>query len=59
MAVELAGGTPMLMEEGTDEDDDDILIAPNTCVMQSDPEDQTLSSNARDWIRHVIDLLKK
>ena len=61
VAVELAGGTPMLMEEGTDDNEDDILVQPNTCVMECKPDDVTnqFSQNAQDWMRHVINVLKK
>lgn len=61
LAVELAGGTPMLMEEGTDDNEDDILIGDETCVMQCDAEEntQTMSQNARDWLHYVRDLLKR
>lgn len=61
LAVELAGGTPMLMEEGTDDNEDDILIGDDTCVMQCDTDEntQTMSQNARDWLHYVRDLLKR
>ena len=51
----------MLMEEGTDNDNDDILVQPNTIVMSCDPTDasQNLSTNAQEWIRHVLDVLKR
>ncbi len=61
MAVELAGGVPMLVEEGTDDNKDDILVSPHACVMMCDPNDptQNLSKNAKEWIRHVQQVLKK
>ena len=51
----------MLMEEGTDDNEDDILIGDNACVMQCDADEstQTMSQNARDWHHHVRDLLKR
>ncbi|CAH1778763.1 unnamed protein product, partial [Owenia fusiformis] len=60
LAVELAGGTPMLMEEGTDDNDDGILVAKETCVMQCDINDmsQQLSQNATEWVTHVMKYLK-
>ncbi|KAL5004153.1 hypothetical protein ScPMuIL_017609 [Solemya velum] len=61
LAIELAGGTPVLMEEGCDSDDDRVLVEPNTVVMNCNPEDQTqnLSQNGRDWVQHVHTYLKK
>ena len=51
----------MLMEEGTDDNEDDILIGDDTCVMQCDADEntQTMSQNARDWLHYVRDLLKR
>jgi len=51
----------MLMEEGTDDNEDDILIGEETCVMQCDADEntQTMSQNARDWLHYVRDLLKR
>lgn len=60
MVVELAGGKPTLIEEGTDDDDDAILVARHTIVMQFDLHDttQNLSQNAMDWAAHVQDVLR-
>ena len=51
----------MLMEEGTDDNDDDILISPATCVMSVDPGDpaQNISDNGQEWIVHVFGVLQK
>ena len=59
--MELSGGTPMLMEEGTDDNEDDIIVAEMTCVMHFDPADtsQAMSQNARDWLHHVTEILRK
>ena len=58
--MELAGGTPILMEEGTDDNEDDILVGGASVVMQSDArETQTFSQNAQDWISYVNRTLKK
>ena len=61
VAVELGGGTPMLLEEGTDDNEDDILVSPGSCVMSCDLTDhsQNLTKNAQDWIQHVMKTLKK
>ena len=61
MVVELAGGKPKLIEEGTDDDDDSILVAMGTVVMQFDLDDSTqnLSQNGRDWAKHVQTVLKR
>jgi hypothetical protein len=61
LAIELGGGVPILMEEGTDDNDDGVLVAPGTCVMESSPTEnsQQLSQNAQKWISHVIDYLQK
>jgi hypothetical protein len=60
LAVELAGGTPMLMEEDCD-DDDDALVSPSTVVMTCDPADatQNLTQNGREWVAHVQTYLAK
>ena len=59
--MELAGGTPMLIEEGTEDNEDDILLAPTTVVMTTDPTDttQNFTQNAKEWIKHVVEILKK
>ncbi|XP_013418240.1 nibrin [Lingula anatina] len=61
IAVELAGGTPVLMEEGTDDNNDKVLIERGTCVMYCEPptNPQLLSKNARDWVTHVQRYLKR
>ena len=61
IAIELAMGTPILMEEGSDDNDDEILISPGTCIMYSDPSDssQSLSQNAQEWISHVLAYLRQ
>ena len=60
MAIELAGGTPMLMEEGTDDNEDDILVAPETCVISCDQSEASqMSQNAHKWVTHVLKLLTK
>ena len=60
LVIELAGGVPMLMEEGTDDNDDNILVTPGTCVMSSESVDKSqISQNARIWIQHVTKFLKK
>ena len=61
MAIELAGGTPMLMEEGTDDNEDDILLSPTSCIMHCDVTDiaPSMSQNAHEWLAHVDKLLKK
>ena len=61
IAIELGGGTPMLMEEGTDDNDDDILLSAASCVMNADPTDptQNISHNGQEWIQHVMAVLHK
>ncbi|XP_064641623.1 nibrin-like isoform X2 [Lineus longissimus] len=61
LSIELGGGVPFLMEEGTDDNDDSVLIAPGTCVMECSPSEnsQQLSQNAQEWISHVLDYLQK
>ena len=61
LAVALAGGKPVLMEEGSDDNDDSALLATGTCVMQCDVplESQNLSQNGVTWVKHVYKLLKK
>ena len=58
--IELAGGLPMLMEEGADDDDDSVLVAPRTCVMSTEAFDASqMTEGSRIWVTHVMKYLKK
>ncbi|KAK3083896.1 hypothetical protein FSP39_004849 [Pinctada imbricata] len=60
LAVELAGGLPVLMDEGSG-NDDSALIEEGTVVMNSDPLDSTqgFSQQNVQWIKYVARYLKK
>ena len=58
IAVELAGGTPMLMEEDSD-GADDLLTASHTCVMHAQPDPAAMSQNAVQWTNQVMNILKE
>ncbi len=59
IAVELAGGTPMLIEEGGEEEEE-LILQKTTCVMTCDPADpsQRLTDNAVEWINRVQEMLQ-
>ncbi|XP_041375174.1 nibrin-like isoform X2 [Gigantopelta aegis] len=60
LAIELAGGVPILMEEGTDDNSDEVLTEDGTVVMNCGPdEQQLLSENGKRWFHHVQNYLKK
>ena len=60
LAIELAGGVPVLMEEGTDDNDDEVLAEGGTVVMSCGlDEQQLLSENGKRWVQHVHSYLKK
>lgn len=62
VAISLAGGKPILLEEGTDDNDDSILTALGSCVMchnATDESQKIMSENARHWISHVTELVAK
>ena len=61
MAITSGGGTPMLMEEKIAEDQEDIILSPNSCVMLCEPssQPQQLTDSARNWVEHVLAILKK
>lgn len=43
------------------DDDEDILVSPGSCVMACNPNDlaANLSQNAREWTQYVTNSLKK
>jgi hypothetical protein len=51
--VELAGGTPMLLEEDGD-GADDLITAPHNCVMHATPDPAAMSQNAVQWTQSVL-----
>ncbi|KAK2164940.1 hypothetical protein LSH36_57g04077 [Paralvinella palmiformis] len=60
-AITLGGGTPLLMEERTEANREDIFWSPKSRVMLCDLSSQLqqLTKNARNWVEHVLELLKK
>ncbi|XP_046549525.1 LOW QUALITY PROTEIN: nibrin-like [Haliotis rubra] len=60
LAVELAGGMPILMEEGSDDNDDRVLVETGTVVMNCGTEDlKTLTPAGQEWVAHVNKYLKR
>ncbi|XP_067651141.1 nibrin-like [Haliotis asinina] len=60
LAVELAGGMPILMEEGSDDNDDRVLVESGTVVMNCGTEDlKTLTPAGQEWVTHVNKYLKR
>ncbi|XP_046365515.2 nibrin-like [Haliotis rufescens] len=60
LAVELAGGMPILMEEGSDDNDDRVLVESGTVVMNCGAEDlKTLTPAGQEWVAHVNKYLKR
>ncbi|KAK6177872.1 hypothetical protein SNE40_012747 [Patella caerulea] len=59
MAIELAGGMPILMEEGSDDNDDSVLCQDGTVVMAITEDLNTLTPNAKQWCHQVQKILKK
>ena len=60
LAVELAGGLPVLMDEASGEDNS-VLVEGGSVVMNSDPNDGTqgFSQLNVQWINFVAKYLKK
>ncbi|XP_070574987.1 nibrin-like isoform X2 [Ptychodera flava] len=59
--ISFGGGRAILMEEGSDDGSDDVLVLSSTCVMYADPHDNTqqFTQNAKEWITHVMDHLER
>ncbi|XP_071785075.1 nibrin-like [Asterias amurensis] len=59
--VELAGGKPVLIDEGMSRGEEKVLTDPSTIVMYADPQDQSqiMTQAGQEWATQVMDVLKR